>query len=160
MKVMKKSGFLNSLETIHELRISPSVLVIRSGQVPFTQDTPRITLMLSPVACAVLAALTGAALELGVHAVSGRREAWDSELFWIAGLPVALLISLAIGFLSRGRGWLGTLAVAPGQVLAMTLRSGDIGSLWPLALLLSMVLSAPFVAAAFVGAKLRGRRTE
>ena len=25
MKVMKKSGFLNSLETIHELRISPSV---------------------------------------------------------------------------------------------------------------------------------------
>jgi hypothetical protein len=98
--------------------------------------------MLSPVACAVLAALTGAALETGRPRRQRPPRGLGQRALLDRRSSVALLISLAIGFLSRGRGWLGTLAVAPGQVLAMTLRSGDIGSLWPLALLLSMVLSA------------------
>ena len=113
--------------------------------------------MLSPLISTLLGVLTGAAVELGVVAFSGRREAWDSELYWTAGVPLALLVSFAIGFRSRGRAWLGALAVAPGQVLAMTLRSGEIGGLWPLALMLSMLLSAPFVVAAFVGSRMRRR---
>ena len=61
--------------------------------------------MLTPTSAAVLAILTGAALELGVHAVSGRREAWDSEIFWTAGLPLAMLVAFGIGWFSRGRAW-------------------------------------------------------
>ena len=108
-----------------------------------------------PAVAMFLSVLTGILLELVVHAVSGRREAWDSPIFWIYGMPVALLISFGIGFGSRGRTWLATLAVAPGQVAAMMARSGEIGSLWPLALLLSAFLSAPFVGASFLGQKAR-----
>jgi hypothetical protein len=42
-----------------------------------------------------LAAITGVAVEVGIHILSGRREAWDSELYF-AALP---LIGLAAGAL-------------------------------------------------------------
>jgi hypothetical protein len=103
----------------------------------------------------VTAAATGILLELGVFMVSGRREAWDSPVFWTAGLPIAALIALALGFAAAGSDWLWTAIVAPCQVLTMMVRSGDIGSLWPLTLVLSFILSAPFVAVAFVGSRFR-----
>ena len=113
--------------------------------------------MLTPTSAALLALLTGVVLEIGVHALSGRREAWDSEIFWTAGLPLAMLAAFGIGWFSRGRAWLATLAVAPAQVLTMMVRSAEFGTLWPLTLILSAMLSAPFVAAAFVGHRLRVR---
>lgn len=108
-----------------------------------------------PAVAVFLSLLTGIALELAVFAATGRREAWDSDVFWTHGLPAALLISFGIGFFATGRAWLATLAVAPGQVAAMMVRSGEIGNLWPLALVLSAVLSAPFVGASFLGWKAR-----
>jgi hypothetical protein len=105
----------------------------------------------------LLAVLTGVALELGIHALSGRREAWDSAEFWVIGLPVAGLVSAAIGWLSRGRDWVWTLLVAPGQVTTMMVRGGELGGLWPLTVVLSAILSAPFVAAAFIGSRFRSR---
>ncbi len=104
-----------------------------------------------------LSLLIGILLELVVHAVSGRREAWDSPVFWIFGLPAALVASFVIGLRASGRAWLATLAVAPGQVATMMVRSGEIGNLWPLTLVLSAFLSAPFVAASFAGSKLGAR---
>ena len=105
----------------------------------------------------IVSALVGLALELFVAASSGRREAWDSAIFWTAGLPIAIVLSFAIGWLSAPRAWIGAAAVAPGQFMAMALRSGEIGSLWVLGLVLSVFLSLPFVAAAFAGSKLRPR---
>jgi hypothetical protein len=104
---------------------------------------------------AILCILTGVGLELGIHALSGRREAWDSEEFWTLGLPVAFLVSVIIGLLSRRRDWLWALAVAPSQVATMMIRSGEIGGLWPLTIVFSSILSAPFVVAAFAGSRLR-----
>ncbi len=114
---------------------------------------------MSTAIAGVLSAVVGIALELGVHAVSGRDEAWDSEVFWTTGLPAAMVAAFGIGLLSKGRAWLGTLAVEPAQFATMTIRAGEIGSLWPLGLVLSMLLSAPFVAAAFAGWKLRRWRS-
>jgi len=37
----------------------------------------------------------------------------------------------------------------------MTLRSGEIGGLWPLTMILSAALSAPFVVAALIGSRFR-----
>lgn len=111
--------------------------------------------MLSFPVAAVLAALTGVLLEVVVELVTGRREAWDSPVFWTSGLPAAIIASFGIGLLAKGRAWLATLAVAPGQFAAMTIRAGEVGSLWPLGLALSAILSAPFVAASFAGWKLR-----
>ena len=110
---------------------------------------------MSPAVAVVLSFVTGILLELIVHAVSGRREAWDSPIFWVYGMPAALAVSFGIGVLAKGRAWLGTLAVVPGQVGAMMVRTGEIGNLWPLALVLSAILSAPFVAASFLGWKAR-----
>jgi hypothetical protein len=104
-------------------------------------------------ATAILAVTTGIALELAIHALSGRREAWDSAQFWTVGLPCALLISAAIGRLSRDRAWLWTFAIAPAQVMTMMVRSGELGGLWPLTVAMSAILSAPFVLAAFVGSR-------
>lgn len=114
--------------------------------------------MMTLAPAAVVSFLTGVLLELIVHAVSGRREAWDSPMFWTYGMPAALLVSLAIGAFAKGRAWLATLLVAPGQVATMMIESGEIGNLWPLMIVLSGILSAPFVAASFVGWKLRGSR--
>ena len=103
----------------------------------------------------ILAVGTGIALELGIHALSGRREAWDSTQFWSIGLPAAVVLSAALGRLSRGRAWLWTFAIAPSQVMTMMVRSGEIGGLWPLTVALSAILSAPFVLAAFIGSRFR-----
>ena len=106
----------------------------------------------------VLSVLTGVALELSVHAMSGRREAWDSAEFWTIGLPLAALFSAAIGYLSQRSDWVWTFLVAPGQVMTMMARSGEFGNLWPLALILAAILSTPFVIAAFIGSRFRPRK--
>ncbi len=102
-----------------------------------------------------LSIMTGVVLELGIHALSGRREAWDSAQFWTLGLPIACLVSVAIGFLSRSTDWKWTLVVAPSQVMTMMVRGGEIGNLWPLTLAASTILSTPFFIASFVGSRLR-----
>ncbi len=101
---------------------------------------------------------TGIALELGVHALSGRREAWDSAEFWTIGLPAAALVSAALGYFGRDRDWLWTFLIAPSQVMTMMLRSGEIGNLWPLTVALSAILSTPFVISAFIGSRFRSSR--
>jgi hypothetical protein len=97
----------------------------------------------------------GVCLELGIHALSSRREAWDSPLFWTLGLPAAAVASAGIGFFTRGNDWRWTAVVVPSQVMTMMVRSGELSGLWPLTLALSAILSAPFVAASFVGSRFR-----
>jgi hypothetical protein len=108
---------------------------------------------------ALLAICAGIALELGIQAVSGRREAWDSAQYWTIGLPVAGFVSFALGWCARRRDWLWAFAIVPAQVLTMMARSGELGNLWPLALSLSLVLSTPFVALSFLGSRFRPSRT-
>lgn len=114
--------------------------------------------MLSRRSLVVLCVLIGIGLELGVHALTGRREAWDSAQYWTVGMPLAIVASGALGFLSGRRDWLFTFVIVPSHVLTMMVRSGEIGSLWPLAVALSSILSTPFVVAAFVGSRFRQKR--
>jgi hypothetical protein len=67
-------------------------------------------------------------------------------------------VSIVIGFLSRSRDWIWTFVIVPSQVTTMIVRSGEIGGLWPLAMMLSSVLGVPFVIAAFVGSRFRPAR--
>ena len=113
--------------------------------------------MLNRRSAILLSVAIGIALELAIQATSGRREAWDSGEYWTVGLPVALVLSLVIGLLTRNRDWLWTALVVPSQVLTMMVRNGEMGGLWPLAVLLSTILSFPFVLAAFVGSRFRSR---
>jgi hypothetical protein len=103
----------------------------------------------------VVTIVIGAALEIGIHAWTGRAEAWDAVQYWTVGLPLAGLACAAVGFLSRGRHWLWTCLLVPSQVMTTMLRSGEVGNLWPLTLILSTLLSTPFVVASFVGSTFR-----
>jgi hypothetical protein len=105
----------------------------------------------------VLCVLAGIGLELGIHALTGRQEAWDSTQYWTIGMPVAIVASGILGLLSQRRDWLFAFVIVPSQVMTMMVRSGEIGNLWPLAIALSSVLSTPFVVAAFVGSRFRSR---
>ncbi len=77
----------------------------------------------------LLGIVTGVALELGIHALSRRREAWDSPQFWTIGLPLAGLAALAIGYLARDRDWTWAAVIVPSQVMTMMVRSGELGRL-------------------------------
>jgi hypothetical protein len=111
--------------------------------------------MLNRQTTMLLSAGIGVCLELGIHALSGRREAWDSPLFWTLGLPAAALASAALGYFARPGDWRWAALVVPSQVMTMMARSGELGGLWPLAVALSAILSAPFVLASFVGSRFR-----
>lgn len=84
----------------------------------------------TPYAIAIAA---GAATWLAASLVTGKREAWDAGLYWALALFFA-------------------------QCLAMALRNGEIGNLFPLGLFMFGVLSLPAVAAANFGARLKKGR--
>ena len=102
-----------------------------------------------------IAIATGVALELGIHALSGRQEAWDSGLYWTVGLPIAGAVAVLLGVLARRRDWLWAFAIIPTQITTMMIRSGELSILWPLTVAIGVILSTPFAGMAFIGSKLR-----
>ena len=100
------------------------------------------------------AVATGVVLELGVAALATEREAWDSPIFWFAGLPLSILAAFFIGRRSRGNDWLWAGLIAPAHVLTMMIRNREIGAFWPLTIVFSVVLSAPFIVSALIGSRL------
>ena len=103
-----------------------------------------------------LAAAAGAAVWLGVMAATGRREAWDSGLYWSLGMPLMFLVSGALGYFFPERTWRWALAGFGGQAAAAFVRNPS-GNLLPLGLILFLVLSLPCMAGARIGAALRRR---
>ena len=61
----------------------------------------------------LISVATGVALELGIHALSGRREAWDSAQYWTIGLPLAAAVAAAAGYFSRATAWTWTAVIVP-----------------------------------------------
>jgi hypothetical protein len=88
----------------------------------------------------------GVALELG--RLGGR-----------TGVPVAILLSLAIGGFSSGRGWLAPAAIGPAQFAAALYRGASLATHWVGPFFYFLALSAPMLLAAFLGRRLRLRRT-
>lgn len=104
-----------------------------------------------------MAFLGGLLLMFLAAEVSGRREAWDSGLYWALFYPLSVLACGFFGWLFPERPWRWALAFFVGQCLAMLLRNGEIGNLFPLGLILFGILSLPGIALARLGAKIRGR---
>jgi hypothetical protein len=114
--------------------------------------------MLSCRSAIIVAVLTGITLELGIGLLTGRGEAWDSGAYWTAGLPLALAVSCAIGYFAGRQGWHWAGLIIPSQVTTMLVRSGEVSGLWPLMIVLSAVLGAPFLVAAFITSRFRKER--
>jgi hypothetical protein len=105
--------------------------------------------------------VAGATAAILISIASGQREAWDSTLYWSAGLPAMALIAGIAGYSRPHRTWSLGVAVVAGSLAPMIIRSimGREGaSLWPIGFLFAAVLALGCGAAAWLGSRLRRRR--
>lgn len=103
-----------------------------------------------------LAFFAGAGLWVVVGALTGKREPWDSSLYFRYLLPTVCLLSAGLAY-GEPRRWL-PLGVAPfaGQFAALLATGGDV-SLAPQGLLALAALSIPAVVLARLAAAMRTR---
>ena len=52
-----------------------------------------------------MSAVTGGATWFYIASAGGRREAWDSDLYFSVGLPIIALVAAVLGFLLPHRAW-------------------------------------------------------
>lgn len=88
---------------------------------------------------------------------SGKREPWDDTAYWTVTYPIAIALAGILGFVFPERPWRWALTLFLAQFAAMTIRNGELGSLWPMGLLLPAVLSLPGMALGQFAAWLRGK---
>lgn len=106
----------------------------------------------------VLAALAGLAVCLAITFATGRKEAWDSEVYFSVGIPVLCATIFAIGYRFPERPWRWTMSMAAGQTVAM-LSAGNSLSLWPLSVVAMTILSVPQFIAGSLASQLATRRS-
>lgn len=87
---------------------------------------------------------------------TGRHEAWDSGLYWTVFYPLALAACGLLGYRFPERPHRWALALFFAQSVAMGIRNGEIGNLFPLGLIVFGVLSLPGIAVAKLGARMKG----
>lgn len=87
---------------------------------------------------------------------SGRREAWDSEMYFSFGIPVLCLAAAVLGFLEPQQPWRWGLTPMLGQAVWMFSSQG-VGNLWPLGLAAFGMCAIPLIVTARIGAGLSKR---
>jgi len=111
----------------------------------------------SDSAAYAISVATGMVLWFAAMASSGKREPWDDPTYWSVVYPATIIVSGLLGFFFSNRSWRWPLALFCGQFLAMTIRAGELGNLWPLGLLVFLVMSVPGIAIAKLGEWLNGK---
>ena len=112
----------------------------------------------SPGKAYTIAALLGAALWIVGSKVSDRREAWDSETYWIFFYPAAIGACAALAYLFPDRPWRWCIALFAAQFVTMVMLSGEIGNLAPLGIIAFGIISLPAIGAAQLVAGIRRRK--
>lgn len=102
------------------------------------------------------AAAAGALLWVAASVLSGRTEAWDSSLYWLAAYPVGIVVSGFAGFMRADRAWRWGLTLMLAQAITLASMTFSFGLL-PLGLIVFGVLAVPTMLAARLGAWIRGR---
>ena len=105
----------------------------------------------------VAAIVSGTLLWLATTAISGRREAWDSSLYWTVAYPVGVVVAGTLGYLAPDRAWRWALALMLVQALTLAVTASSFGLL-PLGLIMFAVLAVPPAAVAVGAAGVRNRR--
>jgi hypothetical protein len=101
-----------------------------------------------------LAAFAGAASWIAVSQATGRREAWDSEHYFIFVLPGLWLLCAGLGLIAPVRAWRWGFAPFAAQALVIFVQKPT-GSLLPLGLILFAIFGAIAAVPAQAGAWLR-----
>jgi hypothetical protein len=108
-----------------------------------------------PIAAALV---SGAMIWFASSELAHTREAWDADVYWHAAYPFALAFCGALGWLFPERAWRWAPLHFLGQFLALCIRNGELGNLWPLGLIVFGAISLPGVALAAITGHL-ARRT-
>ena len=97
-------------------------------------------------------AVCGLAVWVLITSLTNKKEAWDSAVFWRFGVPAMLAMNAAAGFLEPERIMLKGLLSVCLQPVAMMARSGEIGSMFPLGLMVFFVMGLLFSVGGAAGA--------
>lgn len=106
----------------------------------------------------IVSFLAGLAICLAGAKLGGRREPWDSSLYFVAGIPIMCVVSFGVAYAYPVKAWRWVAAMALGQSVALLMGGGSLG-LWPLAIVAMALLSLPQLAAAIVASNLVRRRS-
>jgi hypothetical protein len=99
-----------------------------------------------------VAALAGFALWTLASLLTTRREAWDAGIYWALVYPLAIAACGLLGYRYPERPWRWALLLFEAQFLAMCLRPGELGNLWPMGMVLFAVIALPGMLAARLAA--------
>jgi hypothetical protein len=106
-----------------------------------------------------VAVVSGALIWALVASASGRSEAWDSGMYFAAGIPAGCLLSFALALIEPQRSWRWGVLPMVGQLVWLLLTQG-VGNLLPLGVIVFGVLSIPGIIAARIGASMAMRRKQ
>ena len=109
----------------------------------------------APILIAIAAGVT---LWMLASVLTGKREPWDSSWYWAIAYPLAIGSSALLGYRYPDRPWRWAVVLFEAQFLAMWVRNGEVGSLWPLGMALFAVVALPGVLAANLAARLNTGR--
>ncbi len=105
----------------------------------------------------LLAFISGLGVCLAVSAIGNHREAWDSGLYYSAGIPGMCVLIFLISYFWFKRTWRWTLCMAAGQFLSGFIKGSDL-SLWPLAMVFMTVVSIPQFIAGWMASRIASKR--
>jgi hypothetical protein len=102
---------------------------------------------IQPRTAYAISALIGAVIWIAVTLASGRREAWDSGLYWTMGYPAGIAAAAVLGWMAPARAWRWGVTLMLAQAVALAAMANSWGLL-PLGLILFGILSLPVAGAA------------
>jgi len=100
-----------------------------------------------------IAAVVGFALWFVSSLLTGKREPWDATAYWVLAYPLAVLTCALLGYWYPERSWRWALVLFEAQFIAMCVRNGELGNLWPLGMALFALVALPGIVAAKVAAR-------
>lgn len=100
----------------------------------------------------------GVIVWLGIPNLSGEHPAWESDLYFLVGIPPLVVLAGVLGYLEPKRVWRwGLIPFGAQAVVAVVLDFAPAGEVLPLVLLVFLGLSIPSLIAAYVGGRIARR---
>ena len=112
--------------------------------------------MFQPMWASLVSLGVGAATWIVVAIVGGRREAWDSELYFVVVLPVIALTAGLVSYKVPTRTWRWAMFPFAAQAIVMFVQE-PMGNLLPIGLITFLIFGAVCLIPARIGA-LAGRK--
>lgn len=97
-------------------------------------------------------ALAGMFVWILISLMTDRREAWDSEVFWSLGVPLMMALNAVTAFLDPNKVAVKGIVSVALQPAAMMVQAGEIGSMFPMGLVVFAFLGLFYSIGGVVGA--------